>query len=54
MTSSELTIIPAEIQDHDEIADFISMSQVSNRHLDWQKSITWLGSQPVLKCYLKG
>lgn len=53
MTPSELTIIPAEIQDHDEIADLISMSQVSNRHLDWQKSISWLGSQPVLKCYLK-
>lgn len=51
MASTEYKIIPADIKDLEEITDFISMSQVSNRHLDWQKTVTWLGSQPVLKCY---
>jgi [ribosomal protein S18]-alanine N-acetyltransferase len=53
MSASDLKIIPASIRDLDELTDFISMSQVSNRHLDWQKTITWLGYQPVLKCYSK-
>jgi [ribosomal protein S18]-alanine N-acetyltransferase len=53
MTSSEFRIIPATIRDLDELTDFISRSQVSNRHLDWQKTINWLGYQPILKCYIK-
>ncbi len=51
MTDSEFKIHPASSSDIEEISNFLSTSQVSNRHLDWQKTITWLGSQPFLKCY---
>jgi ribosomal protein S18 acetylase RimI-like enzyme len=53
MISPEFRIIPANIRDLDELTDFISKSHVSNRHLDWQKTINWLGYQPILKCYSK-
>ena len=51
MNSSEFKIIPASTADLEELTTFFSISQLSNRHLDWQKTITWLGSQPFLKCY---
>lgn len=51
MTDSEFIIFPASDSDLDEISRFLSTSQVNNRHLDWQKTISWLGSQPFLMCY---
>ncbi len=51
MADSEYKIIPATTADLDEITGFLATAQVNNRHLDWQKTITWLGSQPFLKCY---
>jgi ribosomal protein S18 acetylase RimI-like enzyme len=51
MDLREIKIIPASTADFEELSIFFSVSQLSNRHLDWQKSITWLGSQPFLKCY---
>ena len=53
MNSSEFKIIPASKSDFEELSTFFSISQLNNRHLDWQKTITWLGSQPFLKCYFK-
>ena len=54
MDSREFKIIPANTADFEELSTFFSVSQLSNRHLDWQKTITWLGSQPFLKCYYHG
>jgi [ribosomal protein S18]-alanine N-acetyltransferase len=51
MNSSKFKIIPATAADYEELSIFFSISQLNNRHLDWQKTITWLGSQPFLKCY---
>lgn len=44
-------IHPASHADYDELTEFFSSAQISNRHLDWRKSIAWLNSQPFLKCY---
>jgi ribosomal protein S18 acetylase RimI-like enzyme len=51
MNFSEFKVVPASKSDLEELTTFFSISQLSNRHLDWQKTITWLGSQPFLKCY---
>jgi ribosomal protein S18 acetylase RimI-like enzyme len=53
MNHTEFKIVPASTADIEELSTFFSTSQLSNRHLDWQKTITWLGSQPFLKCYFK-
>ena len=44
-------IVPAASADYDELTEFFSIAQISNRHLDWRKSIAWIDSQPFLKCY---
>lgn len=41
----------ATTADFDELSEFFSIAQISNRHLDWKKSISWLGYHPFLKCY---
>ena len=54
MDPREFKIIPASTTDYEELTTFFSVSQLNNRHLDWQKTITWLGTQPFLKCYYNG
>lgn len=51
MENSQLKIIPATPRDMEELSIFFSITQVNNRHLDWQKTISWLGYQPILKCF---
>jgi ribosomal protein S18 acetylase RimI-like enzyme len=53
MNPTEFKISPANTSDFEELSTFFSVSQLSNRHLDWQKTLTWLGSQPFLKCYYR-
>ncbi|MAT44829.1 MAG: hypothetical protein CL609_21065 [Anaerolineaceae bacterium] len=44
--SSDISLIPAQPQDYDDLSMFLSFEYFVHRHLDWRPSLDWLGKQP--------
>ena len=44
--SSDISFIPAQPQDYDDLSMFLSFEYFVHRHLDWRPSLDWLGKQP--------
>ncbi len=52
--SSDITFLPAQPDDYDELSMFLSFEYFVHRHLDWRSSLDWLGQQPFWLAKVKG